>query len=225
MVHFLIKQADEQTLPDIYLITDRHQIYRKGHFLETIEELLQAGVQMIQLREKDLSAAEVFPLAKDLRSLTLRYNSLLLINDRIDLALAVNADGVHLGHHSLPTQVARKILGSKCLIGASTHSIAEIDLASQQGADFVTYGPIYFTPSKAAYGNPVGVQSLNDICINSTVPVYALGGIREENAPDTLKSGVYGIATISALLAAPSPTRAYQNFSKIISYHKGRAGC
>jgi thiamine-phosphate pyrophosphorylase len=209
-----------KSLPNLYLITDRHQIKRNTPFLETIEELLQAGVKMIQLREKDLSAAELYPLAKDLRSLTHRYSSLLLINDRIDLALAVGADGVHLGNHSLSIKVTRKILGSEFLIGASTHSATEIELAHQQGADFVTYGPIYFTPSKAAYGNPVGIQSLQNVCTNASIPVYALGGIKGDNATETLAAGAYGLAMISALLSAPSPTRAYQKLSKHIKSAK-----
>ena len=207
-------------LPYLYLITDRHQFQNNELLLETIEELLKAGVKMIQLREKDLSAAALYPLAEGLRSLTHRYDSLLLINDRIDLALAINADGVHLGNHSLPIKVARKILGSKFLIGASTHSATQIELARQQGADFVTYGPIYFTPSKAAYGNPVGIESLQNVCTNASIPVYALGGIKEDNATETLAAGAHGIAMISALLSAPSPARAYQKISKHIEFAK-----
>lgn len=209
-----------RSLPDIYLITDRHQTYRKRPLLETIEELLQAGVRMIQLREKDLSAAELFPLAKELRALTHRYQSLLLINDRVDIAQAVNADGVHLGHHSLPIEVVRQSLGAKFLIGASTHSPSEVERCRQQGADFVTYGPIYYTPSKSAYGKPVGVESLQEICKKTPLPVYALGGIKIENAQETLKAGAVGIAAISALLSSDSPTQAFQDFSKITTHHK-----
>ena len=200
-------------LPSLYLITDRHQIPEGRHLLGTIEELLQAGVRMIQLREKDLSAAELFPLAKELRSLTHRYDSLLLINDRIDLAQAIGADGVHLGGHSLPIDIAREILGSKFLIGVSTHSKNEVETAQNQGADFVTYGPVHFTPSKAAYGDPVGLKSLRNACLCSNIPLYALGGIKEDNAKSTLQSGAHGIAIISALLADMSPKQAYQRLT------------
>ena len=210
------------SLPYLYLITDRHQVKEKDQFLETIEELLQSGIKMIQLREKDLSAAELYPLAKSLRTMTHHHDSLLLINDRIDLALAVKADGVHLGHHSLPINVARKILGPKFLIGASTHSSAEVKVASQQGADFVTFGPIYFTPSKAAYGNPVGIEPLQEIAVETSIPIYALGGIKADNAKTTLEAGIYGLAAISALLAAPSPTRAYKRLSKHILSTKNK---
>ncbi len=199
-----------ESLPNLYLITDRHQVREGRKLLEVIDDLLQAGVKMIQLREKDLSAAELFPLAKDLRGLTHHHQSLLIINDRIDLAQAIKADGVHLGSHSLPINVARQILGSHYLIGASTHSAAEVNSAYIQGADFVTYGPVYFTPSKAAYGHPVGINSLQEICKTCKIPIYALGGIKVNNTKETLQAGAHGVAMISALLSEPSPTQAYQ---------------
>ena len=206
----------DKSLPNLYLITDRHQIAKGRQLLEVIEELLQAGVRMVQLREKDLSAAELFPLAKNLRSLTHHYKSLLLINDRIDLAQAIGADGVHLGGHSLPVKSARNILGSNYLIGASTHSVAEVESAQNQGADFVTYGPVYFTPSKQAYGKPVGIESLQSICARSNIPVYALGGIKANNTKTMLQAGAHGVAMISALLAGSSPTQAYQQIAALL---------
>lgn len=206
----------DKSLPSLYLITDRHQIAKGRQLLEVIEELLQAGVRMVQLREKDLSAAELFPLAKNLRSLTHHYKSLLLINDRIDLAQAIGADGVHLGGHSLPVKSARNILGSNYLIGASTHSVAEVESAQNQGADFVTYGPVYFTPSKQAYGKPVGIESLQSICARSNIPVYALGGIKANNTKTMLQAGAHGVAMISALLAGSSPTQAYQQIAALL---------
>lgn len=197
-------------LPRIYLITDRQQIPKDKDFFSSIEELLKAGVKMLQLREKDLSPAELYPIARQLRSLTNDYNCLLLINDRIDLALAINADGVHLGHQSLPIEIARKILGKQRIIGASTHSEEDVKKAQKQGADFITYGPVYFTPSKAIYGKPVGIKSLQQICQTYKLPVYALGGIKQDNVFDTMQSGVYGISVISALLSALSPNETYQ---------------
>jgi len=200
-------------LPNIYLITDRHQTYNHRPLVDVVEELLQAGVRMIQLREKDLSAAELYPLAQKLRSLTRSYNSLLLINDRIDIALAVGADGVHLGGHSLPVKIARQLLGSNSLIGVSTHSIEEAESAQNQGADFITCGPVFLTPSKAAYGAPIGVGSLQTICKTCKIPVYALGGIKANNTRDTLQAGAHGVAMISALLSSPEPIQAYQQIT------------
>jgi len=202
-----------KVLPNIYLITDRHQTDNHRPLVDVVKELLQAGVKMIQLREKDLSAAELYPLAQELRSLTRSYNSLFLINDRIDIALAVGADGVHLGGHSLPVKIARKILGSDALIGASTHSAEEAESAQSQGADFITCGPVFLTPSKAPYGAPIGVESLQTICKTCNIPVYALGGIKANNIRKTLQAGAHGVAMISALLSSPEPIQAYQQIT------------
>ena len=205
-----------ESLPNLCLITDRHQVPKGRQLIEVVEELLQAGVKMIQLREKDLSAAELYPLAKELRTLTDQYKSLLLINDRIDLAQAIGADGVHLGKHSLPIKIARQILGLNSLIGASTHSAQEVQSAQKRGADFITYGPVYFTQSKQAYGEPIGIESLQDVCKKCKIPIYALGGIKANNIPATLQAGAHGVAMISALLAAPSPTQSYQKITQIM---------
>lgn len=201
------------TLPSIYLITDRHLIPRDQGFLETIEQLLQAGLGMIQLREKDLPASELLPMAQQLRDLTRRYDCLLLVNDRIDIATAVDADGVHLRQTSIPPDTARKILGPEKLIGVSTHTEDEISHAVDQGADFITFGPVYYTPSKATYGFPKGLTELRKACALSSIPVYALGGIKSTNTPATLATGVHGIAVISALLTTATPQ---QNCRKLL---------
>ncbi len=202
-----------ESLPHIYLITDRKQTYKQRRLIDSVEELLRAGIRMVQLREKDLSAAELYPLARDFRLLTHKYNAHLLINDRIDIALAVGADGVHLGGHSLPIKKTREILGSDALIGVSTHSVSEAESAQNQGADFITYGPVFFTPSKAPFGPPVGVDSLQTICNGCKIPVYALGGINIDNTREVLKGGAYGVAMISTLLSTPEPYQAGQQFS------------
>ena len=198
------------TLPNLYLITNRKLVHEKWAFLELIEKLLHGGVKMVQLREKDLTAAELFSLAVEMRALTEQYGCKLIINDRIDIAQAVAADGVHLGHHSLPVKYARKILGESALIGVSTHTTEEINSAHQQGADFITYGPVFYTPSKADMGEPVGLKSLQTACQKSTLPVYALGGISHDNCRDIIQTGVHGIALISALIAAKDPQVVYQ---------------
>ena len=134
-------------------------------------------MRAVQLREKDLSAAELLPLAGELRSLTREFGARLLINDRVDVALATGADGVHLGGHSLPAADARRLLGPDKLIGVSTHRIEEIRTAEESGADFVTFGPVWFTPSKAPFGEPVGLAQLREACAATALPVFALGGV------------------------------------------------
>lgn len=197
---------------DLYLITDRHQVAPGLTLLSAVESALEAGVRSVQLREKDLSDPELLPIARDLRQLTRTYQARLLINDRVDVALAVRADGVHLGNHSLPTAKVREQIGPDLLIGVSTHSAAEIERAARQGADFVTFGPVYATPSKAAFGPPQGLTALSMACQVSPIPVFALGGITAENAAATRAAGAHGIALISAIIAAPSPKIAAQAF-------------
>lgn len=204
-------------LPPLYLITDRHQIASGRDLLGILEELLQAGVKLLQLREKDLTAAELLPLATKLRHLAHDYGCKFLLNDRIDVALAVGADGVHLGGHSLPPAVARRLLGPDKLIGVSTHHAQEIFTATEQGADFVTFGPVFHTPSKAAFGTPVGVDNLRRASAESRIPVYALGGIKLSNAALVKTTQAHGIAMISALLAADSPAASCQQLLKILS--------
>jgi len=198
----------------LYLITDRHQVPPGRTLLETVEAALEGGVRAVQLREKDLNAAALLPLAEGLRALTRRYSARLLINDRIDVALAVEADGVHLGGHSLPVAVARRLLGPRRLIGASTHHLDEIARSATAGADFVTFGPVFDTPSKLAYGEPLGVETLRLACQNSPLPVFALGGIKPRHLFALNAAGAAGVAVISAIVAAADPTSAARTFFK-----------
>lgn len=193
-------------LPPLYLITDRHLLRPDQDFFAVLEQLMMAGVQMIQLREKDLPAQQLYHMAQRLRAITTQYNCLLLINDRVDIALAVNADGVHLRSDSLSPAVARTLLDSTKLIGVSTHSAQEISTAAAQGADFVTYGPVFYTPSKAGYGPPKGLTELQDNRSSSPLPVYALGGITVTNTPAIMTTGIHGVAVISSLMTATNPT-------------------
>jgi thiamine-phosphate pyrophosphorylase len=196
----------------LYLITDRTRVAAGHTLISAVEAALQGGVKTVQLREKDLPAAELLPLARQLRDLTRRYEARLLINDRIDLALAVQADGVHLGGHSLPADVARRLVGPDLLIGVSTHSCTDISRAAGLGADFVTFGPVYATPSKAAFDQPQGLQALAEACRGSALPVFALGGITPARAIEVMRVGAAGIALIAAILASPDPRSASAAF-------------
>ena len=188
----------------LYLITDRNCC--NGRELDSVlEEALMGGVKTVQLREKDLSSRDLFTLAVKLRTLTTRWGARLIINDRTDIALAVAADGVHLGHGSMPIRESRRLLGSGKLIGVSCHTRQEALTAQDDGADFITFGPVFYTPSKAAYGAPVGLVELGDISRLLSLPVFALGGIKRSNAQEALAAGVHGIAMISAILAAEHP--------------------
>ena len=189
---------------DLYLVTDRNQTAGRD-LLWVVEESLQGGLKAVQLREKDLSGKELFVLALKMRELCRRYEALLFINDRVDVALAVDADGVQLGEASIPVKDARRLLGQDKLIGASTHSQREAETAQENGADFVLFGPVYFTPSKAPYGAPQGIDPLKKIVEKISLPVYAIGGINAANIDQTRRTGVAGIALISAVMTASDP--------------------
>ncbi len=192
----------------LYFVTDRHQTAGRP-LPEVVRATLDGGVRAVQLREKDLEAGELYRLAARLRELTARYAARLLINDRLDVALAVEADGVHIGQGSFPVSTARRLLGPDKLIGVSTHALAEIEAA--KGADFVVFGPVYFTPSKAAYGEPQGLGRLRQAVRSSPAPVFAIGGIHPGRIAAVRAAGAHGIALISALSGAPEPSRTAQD--------------
>lgn len=198
----------------LYLITDRLGLPPGRNLVETVAAALQGGVRAVQLREKDLSPRELLPLALELRALSRRFGARLLINDRIDIAQAVEADGVHLAGSSLPTAIARRLLGPSALIGLSTHHLDEVLSAARDGADFVTFGPIYPTPSKAAYGPPVGLDALRSACAAAPLPIFALGGIKSSHIPQLQSAGAAGIALISAIISAVDPQAAAENLSQ-----------
>lgn len=191
----------------ILLITDRRQA-RSGDLEATVEQALDGGIRAVMLREKDLPGRELFRLAERLRILTRRFGARLLVNDRADVALATGADGAHLGVSSIPVAEARRILGDGALLGCSTHSLGELRKAVSGGVDYVTFGPVYPTASKAAYGPPVGIEALSRACRESPVPVFALGGVGPAQVGETLRSGAFGIALISGIVAAPDPRSA-----------------
>jgi thiamine-phosphate pyrophosphorylase len=161
-------------------------------------------VRAVQLREKDLSARERFDLGRELRRLTSEFQAKLLVNGDASLARAIGADGVHLPQDGLPADVCRKVLEPGMLIGVSTHSVPEAMEATEKGADFITFGPVYHTPSKARYGPPVGVESLRVVCGAVRLPVFALGGVQQAaDIEEVLSAGAAGIGMISAVLSAP----------------------
>lgn len=189
---------------DLYLVTDR-TLTRERKLLWVVEEAFEGGVRAVQLREKDLAGGELFLLAEKTKRLCERYGASLLINDRVDVALAVDADGVQLGSASLPAEAARLLLGEEKLIGVSTHSLKEAEAAQGTGADFILFGPVYFTPSKAAYGKPQGVGLLKEVVEKISLPIYAIGGIKEENVREVKETGIRGVALISAVVGAAEP--------------------
>lgn len=199
----------------LYLITDRHQTGGRS-LTDVVRQSLEGGVRAVQLREKDLSGASLYRLAAELRRLTSEFDARLIINDRLDIALAAEADGVHIGVNSLPVAAVRRVLGKGKFIGYSAHAIDEALRAQADGADFVTFGPVYPTPSKAEYGDPCGVKKLADVAFALKIPVIGLGGITEANITAALSANIQGIAVISAILAAADPRVAAASLLKKI---------
>ncbi len=191
----------------VYLITDRG-ISSRGDLLGTVTKALQGGVRAVQLREKDLPARDLFRLAERMRERTAEYGARLFINDRADVARAVGADGVHLGVLSIPPQEARRLLGPRAVIGCSAHNALELRQAREGGADFVTFGPVYLTPSKGPFGPPVGIPALAEACRTAGIPVFALGGIGPGNLEEVARAGSFGVALISGIIAAADPRAA-----------------
>ena len=193
-----------QRIPRLYVVTDQQQTANRP-LAEVIAAATRGGAGMVQLREKDLSAHELYALGVDIKEVLEPHNIPLLINDRLDVAQALDAAGVHLAGHSLPTGPARRVLGPQKLLGVSTHSVEQARLAMDEGADFVVFGPVFATPSKASYGSPQGLQRLADVVRQVTIPVLAIGGIDSTNLSRVLTTGAHGIAMIRAVLAAADP--------------------
>jgi thiamine-phosphate pyrophosphorylase len=186
----------------LYLITDRQLVTRHASLVTAVRQALKGGVKAIQLREKDLGTRELLKIAHKMRELTSKHKAKLFINDRFDIALAVGAAGVHLTQNSIPADAVRKTVKRKLLIGVSTHSFKEARDAEKGGADFITFGPVYRTPSKLKYGKPVGIDALKKVSKRIKIPVLAIGGINSARIMDIKRAGASGAAMIREVLAS-----------------------
>jgi thiamine-phosphate pyrophosphorylase len=182
---------------NLYLITDRTlTVYG---LTDAVTAALNAGVRAVQLRERDLSIRELVTLAHTLRKITKKFDALLFINDRVDVALCTGADGVHLGANSIPIKAVRKLVGDSLYIGASCHSLKDAANAESEGADFITLGPVYETPSKMQYGSPIGLLPIRSAKKSLNIPILAIGGIKLDQITGIKKCGADGIALISGI--------------------------
>ena len=191
----------------LYLITARQQTNQRP-LLPLLHDSVDAGLPALQIREKDLTTKEVLSLARQVVAFARTSGVRVLINDRVDVAQASEADGVHLRANSFPVSVTRKLLGDDRLIGISAHSVEDVCRADADGADFVVLGPIYETPSKIEYGPPLGLRVLETAVARSTIPVFAIGGVTLSRVPEVRQTGAFGIAVISAILSSPDVSHA-----------------
>ncbi len=200
----------------LYLVTDRFQCGLEN-LPARVASALRGGVGAVQLREKDLPSRALRELAAALLACCRRHGVPLLVNDRVDVALAVGADGVHLPANSFLPSEARRLLGPGKLIGVSTHHPAEVSAAHRAGADFAVFGPVFSTPSKQAFGPPAGLNGLRDAVKAAPIPVFAIGGIHAARVPEVLAAGAYGVAAISAILGAESPEQAARELCSLLA--------
>jgi thiamine-phosphate pyrophosphorylase len=200
----------------LYIITDQQLSAGKSH-LQVAEEAILGGADVIQLRDKTATSGELYNWARQIRDLTRKHQIPFIVNDRLDIALAVNADGLHVGQEDLPVSIARRILGPSHLLGVSAGSLAEALQAEKDGADYLGVGPVYEARStKADAGEPRGLSLVSEIHRQCRIPVMAIGGINLENVAAVFQAGADGVAVISAIVAAPDIRQASLEFKKVI---------
>ena len=190
----------------LYVCTDR-DIMTTDTLEEAVELAIKGGATIIQLREKDCTSRELYELALSIKDITDAYEVPLIINDRLDIALAVHADGVHLGQSDIPVQVARNVMGPNCIVGATANTLEKAKEAWQSGADYLGVGDVFGSATKNDT-KPVELKELKKICDTVKIPVVAIGGISKKNIHLLKDTGVAGVAVISAVLGQTDITAA-----------------
>ena len=209
--------ANSAPLPALCLVTDS-SVRLHAPIEEVIAEAVSGGVSMVQVRDKTITSGELYKLAKKLRLVT-RGKALLIINDRVDIALAVDADGVHLPSYSLPVSVTKKLTEERLLVGRSVHSSEEATAAEKEGADYLVLGTIYGTASHPSRSG-AGPELIEQVKARVHIPVYAIGGINASNARQVMEAGAHGIAVIRSILEAPDPRAAARELAGIIESNR-----
>ena len=202
----LLRQDKIKHIPGLYAIIDTQALKGRSH-LEVASQIIRGGAKTIQLRDKLLSKKELLPIAQQLKNLCAEHNVLFIVNDYLDIALAADADGLHLGQNDLPTKVARKLLPIDKILGCSTTTVDQAITAESEGADYIAVGSIYPTTSKET-AKVIGLEGLRQIRQAVTLPLVAIGGITKDNAAEVIAAGASSVAVISAILQAGSPEEA-----------------
>lgn len=201
----------QPSLSGVYLLLDE-QWAPKHHLPSVLELAAGCGIRLFQYRNKTGSPRDVLARAGELRDVAARLGALFIVNDRCDVALAVEADGVHLGQDDLPLDLARNIMGPRKIIGISTHRPEEVTQATRGGANYIGYGPLFPTTTKAAHAAPVGLAGLRDIRTLTTLPVFAIGGITVNALGEIAGAGANGVAVASAVLDASHVEKTMRDF-------------
>lgn len=202
----------------LYLVTDR-DILGKRDLCECVEKAILGGVSLVQLREKDLCSKDFYETAQNIKKITDQYKVPFIINDRLDIALAVDADGLHIGQEDLPLPVARRLLGPDKIIGVSASNLSEALAAEQAGADYLGVGAIFATPTKKD-ADSVSLSQLEQVKAGVSIPVVGIGGINETNAGSVICTGVDGISVVSAILGKDDIRQAAEKLRSIVDIQK-----
>lgn len=198
---------------NLYLVTNSDKFETEDAFFDAVASALKGGVNILQLREKHKNAKQILELGKKVKQLCAHYGALFIVNDRIDIAAILEADGVHLGQDDLDVKSARGILGEDCIVGVSTHAPEQALKAVEDGADYIGVGPVFATPTKEGR-IPVGLEYVKWASENIEIPAFAIGGIDEENVDEVLNAGAKRIAVVRAIINAQSPEKSAKNFCK-----------
>ncbi len=203
----------------LYLVTDRN-LSQGRSIIEVVKSAVNGGVTIVQLREKSATTLDFYQSAKQIKSFLDKKGIPLIINDRIDIALAVDADGVHLGQDDMPLPIARKVLGKDKIIGISVNNVEEAKRAEQESADYLGLSPVFPTPTKTDTSEPIGIERIPAIRNAVSIPLVGIGGLNIHNAAEVIKAGCDGIAVVSAIVSAENPEIAAKELLDIILFAK-----
>ena len=198
----------------LYLVTDNSDDEEK--FLKTIEEAMQGGTTVVQIREKTAETLDFYNLALKVKEITDKYNVPLIINDRVDVALAIDADGVHVGQSDMPCDITRKLIGDDKILGVSAATIEEAKKAQKDGADYIGTGAVFPTQTKDDAPS-ITKQELKEVVESIDIPVVAIGGITLENASELKDTGISGLSVVSAIMSSENPKKSSQELLKVFN--------
>lgn len=205
----------------IYLVTDRSLAGGRS-LTGLVREAVAGGATCVQLREKDTATRDFLAVARELRALLQPLGVPLIVNDRVDVALAAGADGVHLGQQDMPIEVARRLGPPGWIIGVSAESLEDAVRAEREGADYIGVSPVFATPTKTDTALPLGLDGLRAIRRAVRLPLVAIGGIHEGNAREVIEAGADGLAVVSAIMAAPDPRAAAARLRAAVNAARSR---
>ena len=198
----------------LYLVTDNSEDVDK--FLNTIEEAIKGGVTVVQIREKTADTLDFYNLALKVKEITSKYDVPLIVNDRVDIALAIDADGVHVGQSDMPCDVTRKLIGQNKILGVSAATVKEAKKAESDGADYIGTGAVFPTTTKDD-ADSVTKDELTEIVKSIDIPVVAIGGINLDNACELNGTGIAGLSVVSAIMSSDNPKKSSQELLNIFN--------